>query len=439
MRDIESIWEESVSTETGDLLWYEFLLDLEVRDLVKFSFEKAVLAGETGATLADAVRMYLPNGSAPAYEALPPAMRNFARSLEAIQSRMRRLLVAAMESTYPPPTEGVAQYFADDLSFCLYFTYQLRKAVHIRSGLVVGDPVLASDPTELLNSVRTIQELDLARRATYANRKIIIIGNVLAQVDRWTAPSVFGPSIDTLIATDWLLTNRFLAARLDHTNAPFFEDPIPKEAMAALRNGPRVLEIGSGSGLILASFARNEPRLAALDAIDVNVDAVATTYKNCLEQRQIQHGDIGDIGTYTIGRFSPVDVNTPYDLVLCNPPYVPSDTTAEGRHATATMGTELLETVLGNLNRLIGEAGELYLLISHLAKGKFKSALPADYVEELLGERTVPFIVEAADLEDKDRLKHLLRLKLKTKRVKGVPRYYHDVLFYRVKQRRTHG
>lgn len=440
MRDRDAVWNESLTSDGGDLLWYEYVTKLQVRDCINYAYTKAREAGAEERGLAECLRAHfaVPDSGSP-MASTPPVVRNLVRTIEAMQRRLQDLLLEATESDYPPPNEGVAQYFGDGLSFCLYFSFQLTRAAQIHGSLVVEDPLLASDPTELIQNAQTVDELDLARRAIYSNRKIVIVGNVLVQVDRWTAPSVFGPSIDTLIATDWFLSERFLPLRYESRNQVYYEDPVPKSAMSSLVRGPRLLEIGSGSGLILASFARNEPTLSALDAIDISLDAISTSFKNCRQQRQIQGGYIGDLGSYTVGEFRAARIHEAYDVVVCNPPYVPvmASSSREGRHAVATLGTELLVEVVGHCPTLIGSTGELYLLLSNLSVTDFLASLPADYEGTRLAKRTVPFVVESARLDgDPNYLAYLHRLGLRQRRPRrGAPRYEHDVLLYRIRHK----
>ena len=83
-----------------------------------------------------------------------------------------------------------------------------------------------ADPRELISVIRSDADLDLLRRASVATGKLVVLRNTLIYVDRDSSPAVFGPSIDTLLLSDWLLTNRYLHQRIVY-DAGYFSDPVP--------------------------------------------------------------------------------------------------------------------------------------------------------------------------------------------------------------------
>ncbi len=83
----------------------------------------------------------------------------------------------------------------------------------------------------------------------------------------------------------------------------------------AARPGPRVLDIGTGSGCIAVALARNLPG-AEVDAIDISAGALAVARGNA-ERNGVQIRFTGA----DIFRTSP---RGPYDLVVSNPPYISS-------------------------------------------------------------------------------------------------------------------
>jgi release factor glutamine methyltransferase len=90
---------------------------------------------------------------------------------------------------------------------------------------------------------------------------------------------------------------------------------------------PRVLDIGTGSGCIAVSIARQHPA-AAVTAVDISDDALAVARRNAGRHRvadrvQLLRSDL----------FAGLNGAGPFDLIVSNPPYIP----------TATVGTLAVE------------------------------------------------------------------------------------------------
>ncbi|MGW6833911.1 HemK2/MTQ2 family protein methyltransferase [Streptomyces sp. NPDC054949] len=84
-------------------------------------------------------------------------------------------------------------------------------------------------------------------------------------------------------------------------------------ALEPLRPGARVLEIGTGTG-VLALHAAG--RGARVTAVDVAWRAVLSARLNALRRRLPLRVIRGD--------FAAADIGSPFDLVVSNPPYVPA-------------------------------------------------------------------------------------------------------------------
>ena len=101
-------------------------------------------------------------------------------------------------------------------------------------------------------------------------------------------------------------------------------------ALRPLPPGSRVLELCTGSGCIAVSLARQLPGARIL-ATDVSEGALAVARRNVLRY------DVGDRVTLGLGDvWEPVEAlaaGRPFDLILSNPPYIPTkEIPGMGRH-----------------------------------------------------------------------------------------------------------
>lgn len=133
------------------------------------------------------------------------------------------------------------------------------------------------------------------------------------------------------------------------------------EALGDERLGPedKVLEIGAGTGaLALRAAARG----AEVTATDVSWRAVISTRVNALRQRRTLRVLHGDFAARAHGRR--------FDLVLANPPYVPSPGPRPPSHGAARAwdagsdGREIIDRICERAPGLLSERGILLLVHS---------------------------------------------------------------------------
>jgi release factor glutamine methyltransferase len=117
--------------------------------------------------------------------------------------------------------------------------------------------------------------------------------------------------------------------------------------------GDRVLEVGSGSGLIAAGLAR----LAQVVATDINPHAAICTRGAGIE----------------VVRCNLVDgIRGPFDLVLFNPPYLPTeaheriDDWLEYALDGGATGRETIRRFAAGAGRVLAPGGRILLLVSSL-------------------------------------------------------------------------
>lgn len=435
---LEQAWAKAVEI-AEDQVWLRELDRYDVFDGVAFCFDRLSASSTFNSRkLADIVTEQMsPSTTIKELANISIEDRLLVVSVETLKNRISQLLEAALKKDDSGRLlkEGIALYFSDDLRFQILLRYKASGFVKINDVLTIENPGLLADPLAILDSARTDQELQLAVEAIRASDKTVIMRNVLVHVNRATDPGVFGPSIDTVFFTDWLLTNRFAPQRTT-ANQEFFEDPMRRAATENLRtSGIRVFEIGSGNGMMLSAFTKNEAQLMSFRAIDVSLGAIESTYRNSYRQRQIHQGWIGDQGTYVVGEFRPRESIEKYDVVVCNPPYIPeySVGSSSGPHSKATMGTELLSSVVQATRELLAVDGEVLMIISNLSLTALWAALPSDVESTELVKKRVPFRIESAGaVEGSKELQSLLRWGLNRVVNNGRPSYEHEIILYKL-------
>ena len=139
----------------------------------------------------------------------------------------------------------------------------------------------------------------------------------------------------------------------------------------------RVLEVGTGSGYLSASVMRNLPGVERLTGFEIDPAAAQCTYRNWQINTTDRPGMLADKGALVVGAFRPDLLAGGYDLVICNPPYIPEDPAAsraaprDDRHG-AVAGLELLEGLLSASTDLVSPGGSLLIMVS--------SVTPREYI-----------------------------------------------------------
>jgi len=130
-------------------------------------------------------------------------------------------------------------------------------------------------------------------------------------------------------------------------------------AMAPVRGGERVLDIGTGTGLLALMAA--QLGAASVHAVEIDAAAAQEAAGNFSRspwagRLQLMRGDVRDPHTHAGGRF---------DLVISNPPFFAEQTQSgdlqrrRARHADERFLAELIQVAA----RLLAEHGLFYLLL----------------------------------------------------------------------------
>jgi release factor glutamine methyltransferase len=151
--------------------------------------------------------------------------------------------------------------------------------------------------------------------------------------------------------------------------------------------GRRVLEICTGSGLL--ALAAAEGGAESVTATDLSWRSVATAWLNtrrCGAQVRVRRGDL----------FAPIRGHR-FDLILANPPYVPSEARRAPRHRMARCwdggitGRAFIDRICAEAPRHLSEAGMLLIVHSsicdeqqtlrHLEQQQFEARVLASTTE----------------------------------------------------------
>jgi release factor glutamine methyltransferase len=119
-------------------------------------------------------------------------------------------------------------------------------------------------------------------------------------------------------------------------------------------HGLHVLDMGTGSGILAAYCAR---RGAEVVASDIDIDAI-----KALELAANRMGI--SIKLVTCDLFSKIHEH--FDIVVFNPPYLPSSTIDDRTTNGGRQGTEIISRFLGGLSQHLVENGRGMLVVSSL-------------------------------------------------------------------------
>ena len=180
--------------------------------------------------------------------------------------------------------------------------------------------------------------------------------------------------------------------------APVRGEHVDLVAEAARRwpvQGKRALDVGTGTGVLAFVLARAG---ATVTATDLSPAALAS----CLE-------DAGRLGL--AGQVTPVQADLfaagRFDLVVCNPPWLPAEAVTPLDHAIYDTGGAFLAGLLAGLRGHLSPGGECWLVLSDLAErlglrrpGEVEAQLAAAGLELAGGFEAVPSHPRARDEHD---------------------------------------
>jgi methylase of polypeptide subunit release factors len=290
------------------------------------------------------------------------------------------------------PPSGFILYLTEYLEWCLVIAYELAgnaPQLQLRHGI--------SRPTALYDIYSLIQTADdeeksIMRNVLKSPAKIVSHRGVMVHVDRYSEPSVFGPSIDTVYLNEVLI-----ALLLE-------SDALPLE---------NAIEVGCGNGLLSTSVLTHVSTLRRFGYFDTSLDAIRCTFRNLAAgPARTAPGRKTRAKRFGVhGEFDPQIIKHRIDLLFSNPPYVPYRTDAAGKAVPNPVGgTELLELIVRTSPEMLADGGATLIVYSEMAQGALDAALTEDCELVPLGPRDgldVLFDVEDV-FEDAAWMKYLI-------------------------------
>lgn len=300
------------------------------------------------------------------------------------------------------PNAGGALVYVDGISKCLIVNYIFRdtgtsklndtsKPV-IKLVDIIDDPKSVFDFWGIINQRGMLQK-NMLKEILSTGHKILIHRDTLIHVDRRNDIQVFGPSIDTLLLSEIIAQGIYEGGQLNCESA---------------------LEVGCGNGLLTVSLAKNCHTLKELYSCDINFNALNCTDRNL--KGVVAPAREKKFSRYLIaGAYNGKMINKKFDLIVCNPPYIPLHVNNQNNDGVANFfqavgGLEVIDEILETLPLNLNEKGRLLLLVSNLSLDYTLSKIPNGYTYELIIETgfEVPFDVEAV-LSKQEWLAYLIK------------------------------
>ena len=179
---------------------------------------------------------------------------------------------------------------------------------------------------------------------------------------------------------------RFEAGRVALELADFLSVYAPSDdtemlaeaALAQASSGSSILEIGTGSGAVILSLAKSGKKFSSLVAVDISPEAIKASRTNA-KKNSISSGAVRFLQS---DLFSALPSSSRFDLILFNPPYLPTQNTDKVRgslNLALDGGRDGLKTVrpfLAKAGRFLAPRGRILMVVSSLQPiGKLEALL----------------------------------------------------------------
>jgi len=275
-------------------------------------------------------------------------------------------------------------------------------------------PVHAFLRPKLLTDIAAIGRLPSSRRDMIArllefHRRVVEYDGVSVEWSDIEYPGVWGPSIDTVL---------FAKALHMLLKLPRYR--------ASVRS---FSEIGCGSGFLSKYVIKKKSDLGAplhhAHLMDINPDALTCAMRAIEETRG------NTLVTYTLNKpEKPLKVTQGYDLVVCNPPYVPRP---HEKHTNPFEGLFLYGEILRRAEELLSQNGTLMTNFSSISRRDVYPEFQKKFTMRTLVKMKVPLKIPLITAQQSDESRRWMEYLLRTKRFivdrseQSGYRYWHSI------------
>lgn len=218
----------------------------------------------------------------------------------------------------------------------------------------IDQPVLVSDVYKICQFSPIIRDTVFALYASPI--KVTEYNGLAFRFEQKKYPGVWGPSIDTLL----------FARAMNNVD---------------LSGVKSAIEIGTGSGFLSQYLLMQNPHIEAMHIVDINQLAIDCAQEHIDDSRALFH----------VGNGTEYMSDKKFDLIVCNPPYIPRPTSIDDNPYE---GVWLMIDLIQNAKRYLNEGGKLIINISSLSEHLVDTATDASELTMTeLDRMTVPLKV----------------------------------------------
>lgn len=181
------------------------------------------------------------------------------------------------------------------------------------------------------------------------------------------------------------------------------------------KNNIKAIEIGCGSGFVSKFLLEHFEQIDSLTAVDISKESIECARENIDDERiNFIYDDAHNF----------LSKEEYFDLIVCNPPYVPTHNSFGN---ISYEGTSLFENLIENGHKLLSKNGKMIINLSSVAKPFVDNAIEKSKMKiTKIAQMSVPFKI-LTTLNDESKMNYLLSNGLLEYKHSQGYEYWHDI------------